>query len=93
MNSLHLNFQVLSHDSTDAKPQLFHASESGSQSSGSTVKSIRDAQFGSNSYFSSTPDYSNVNFGSEFRFGSTFKGPDYLPPLGKHYSICLSLAI
>lgn len=67
-------------DQSDTKTQLFHASESGSQPSLSTIKSIRDTNFGP--FFSSTPDYSNVNFGNEYRFGSTYRAPDYLPPLG-----------
>lgn len=80
----------MSGDGPDIKPQLFHVGESGSQhSGGSTVKSIRDTTFGSG-FLSSTPDYSNVNFGNEYRFGSTFKGPDYLPPLGNPSDIAMS---
>lgn len=80
--------KVLSGESLDVKPQLFHVGESGAQQSGSTVKSVRDTTFGSGSFFSSTPDYSNENFGNDYRFGSTFRGPDYLPPLGnlRHFS-------
>lgn len=86
-------FKVLSGESQDTKPQLFHAGESGSHQSGITVKSVRDAAFGSGAYFSSTPDYSNVDFGSEYRFGSTFRGPDYLPPLGNILSFAISISI
>lgn len=75
-------FKVSPDESHGIKPQLFHSGESGSYQSGNTVKSIRDTTFGSGPYFSSTPDYSNVDFGNEYRFGSTFRGPDYLPPLG-----------
>ncbi|XP_060533201.1 serine protease filzig isoform X2 [Cylas formicarius] len=51
------------------------------QSASSTLKSIRDiSASASNNVFSSTPDYSNVQFDSNVRFASTLQGPAYLPP-------------
>ncbi|XP_049824987.1 uncharacterized protein LOC109605766 isoform X2 [Aethina tumida] len=56
------------------EPQLNFNGESG-QHSQSTLKPRDVSSFGS-----STPDYSNVDFG-DVRFASTIQGPAYLPPV------------
>ncbi|XP_050310939.1 nascent polypeptide-associated complex subunit alpha, muscle-specific form-like isoform X3 [Anthonomus grandis grandis] len=46
----------------------------------STIKPVRDVTAAGGPVFSSTPDYSDVHFGSEARF-SNLDGLDYLPPV------------
>ncbi|KAG5875828.1 hypothetical protein JTB14_017259 [Gonioctena quinquepunctata] len=71
--------QILTDDSLNSKTQVFHAGESGSELN--TFKPTRDTTPSANSVFSSTPDYSNVQFDSNVRFSSLLHGPAYLPPL------------
>ncbi|CAH0549418.1 unnamed protein product [Brassicogethes aeneus] len=60
------------------EPQISVAGESGHHKGSSTIKprDVSDSLFSASS---STPDYSNVDFG-DVRFASTIQGPAYLPP-------------
>ncbi|XP_066153945.1 mucin-2-like isoform X2 [Euwallacea fornicatus] len=75
---------------TSEQVQIIHTSQEGIRPQinligefvgSSTVKPVRDLSAAANSpVFSSTPDYSNFNFGDGAR-NSDFDGPDYLPPV------------
>jgi hypothetical protein len=72
--------QIINDASGDSNPQISHHGASGATNKANTAKPTRDISTSANSVFSSTPDYSDVQFDSDVRFSNLLHGPAYLPP-------------